>query len=134
MKWCKLNLLECFWSFIIIQWCSTNFRSLSIFKIDLNWGSRINFSILLNLDRYHKNALFRKACNSFTWALTLSWRRSLSYRNQSKSVDWFLYDRNLRHERVKEAESVFRRCSDNLRKVLNFAWIFFYDLLSIFKI
>ena len=38
--------------------------------------------------------------------LTLSWRRSLSYKNQSidlqrKSMDWFLYDRDLRHERVK---------------------------------
>ena len=38
--------------------------------------------------------------------LTLSWRRSLTYGKksidlQSKSVDWFLYDRNLRHERVK---------------------------------
>ena len=38
--------------------------------------------------------------------LTLSWRRSLSHRNQSidllrKSMDWFLYDRDLRHERVK---------------------------------
>ena len=37
--------------------------------------------------------------------LTLTWR-SLSYRNQStdlqrKSTDWFLYDRELRHERVK---------------------------------
>ena len=32
--------------------------------------------------------------------LTLSWRRSLSYRNQCKSMDWSLYDRNLRHERV----------------------------------
>ena len=37
--------------------------------------------------------------------LTLSWRRSLTYRNQSvdsqsKSVDWILYDRDLRHERV----------------------------------
>ena len=37
--------------------------------------------------------------------LTLSWWRSLSYRNQSidlqsKSVDWFLYDRDLRHEKV----------------------------------
>ena len=33
----------------------------------------------------------------------------LSYRNQSidlqnKSVDWFVYDRNLRHERVDEAK------------------------------
>ena len=39
-------------------------------------------------------------------ALTLSWRRSLSYRNQSihllcKSMDWFLYDRDLCHEIVK---------------------------------
>ena len=38
--------------------------------------------------------------------LTLSWWRSLSYRNQAidflcKSVDWFLYDRDLHHERVK---------------------------------
>ena len=38
--------------------------------------------------------------------LTLSWQRPLSCRNQStdlwsKSVDWFLYDNGLRHERVK---------------------------------
>ena len=37
--------------------------------------------------------------------LTLSWRRPLSYRNQSidllrKLMDWFLYDNDLRHERV----------------------------------
>ena len=37
--------------------------------------------------------------------LTLSWWRSLSYRNQSinflcKLTDWFLYDRDFRHERV----------------------------------
>ena len=41
-----------------------------------------------------------------SFPLTLSWRRALSYRNQSidllrKSMDWFLYDNNLRHERVK---------------------------------
>ena len=38
--------------------------------------------------------------------LTLSWRRLLSYRNQSidlpwKSMDWFRYDNGPRHERVK---------------------------------
>ena len=38
--------------------------------------------------------------------LTLSWRRPLSYRNQSidllcESIDWFLYDMGVRHERVK---------------------------------
>ena len=37
--------------------------------------------------------------------LTLSWQRSLSCRDQSidflcKWMDWFLYDRNLRHERA----------------------------------
>ena len=40
-----------------------------------------------------------------TKSLTLSWQRSLSYRNQSikllcKSMDRFLYDRDLRHKRV----------------------------------
>ena len=39
-------------------------------------------------------------------SLTVSWRRSLSYRNQSidllcKVMDMFLYDRDLGHERVK---------------------------------
>ena len=44
--------------------------------------------------------------------LNLSWRRPLSYRNQSidllcKSVDWFLYNKDLRHhERIKK----FRGC------------------------
>ena len=38
--------------------------------------------------------------------LTFSWRRSLSYRTQSidlpcKSMDWFLYGRDFRHESVK---------------------------------
>ena len=39
--------------------------------------------------------------------LAFSWRRSQSYRDwsidlQSKSMDWFLYDWDLRHDRVKE--------------------------------
>ena len=42
----------------------------------------------------------------------LSWRRSLSYRNQSidllyKSMEWFLYDRDLRHETVKLENNFF---------------------------
>ena len=42
-------------------------------------------------------------------ALTLSWWRLFSYRNQSidlllrKSMDWFLYDNDRHHERVKVA-------------------------------
>ena len=40
-------------------------------------------------------------------SLILSWRRSLSYRYQSndlqrKSMNWFLYDKDIRHERTKE--------------------------------
>ena len=43
---------------------------------------------------------------AFERDLTLSWRMSLSYRNQSidlesKPMDWFLYHRDLHHERVK---------------------------------
>ena len=53
--------------------------------------------------------------------LFLSWQLSLSYSNQSidllcKSMDWFLYDIYLRHERVKtnceilsSAPSIFRK-------------------------
>ena len=38
--------------------------------------------------------------------LTLSWQRSVSYRNQpidlqSKQIDWFLYNKDLRHKRVE---------------------------------
>ena len=47
------------------------------------------------------------AWESATELLILSWQRSLSYRNQSinllwKSMDWFLYDKDLRHERFKK--------------------------------
>ena len=43
---------------------------------------------------------------SQSYLLTLSWRRPLPYRNKSidllsKSMDWFLYDNGLCHERVK---------------------------------
>ena len=45
--------------------------------------------------------------------LTLSWRRPLSYRNQSidllcKSMDWFLYDNGLRHERVNRLPPLYK--------------------------
>ena len=54
---------------------------------------------------FHKVTWFCKEYSHLCFpkcSLTLSWRMSLSYRNlQSKSMDWFLYDSNLRHERVK---------------------------------
>ena len=50
---------------------------------------------------------FRELYLEFQWlsnkVLTLSWRRPLSYRNQSiESMDGFLYDNGPRHERVNE--------------------------------
>ena len=50
-------------------------------------------------------------------ALTPSRRRPLSYRHQSinlrsKSMDWFLYDNGLRHERVRSilsSKNIFDR-------------------------
>ena len=63
--------------------------------------------------------------------LTLSWRRALPYRNRSiglhsKSMNWFLYERDHRHERVKLNQNIntlwtqdtnwgyIRRSEDNL--------------------
>ena len=45
-------------------------------------------------------------CRCWLKGFKLSWQRPLSYRNQSidlwsKSMDWFLYDNSLRHERIK---------------------------------
>ena len=46
-----------------------------------------------------------------SFSLTFSWRRFLSYRKQyidwlCKSIDWFLYDRGLCHERVEEKRKI----------------------------
>ena len=60
--------------------------------------------------------------------LSLSWRRLLSCRNQSidlqrKWTDWFLYDRALRHERVK-----------NRRRVAQCHWKIFTLLIKWLKL
>ena len=57
-------------------------------------------------DHRESTIRWRILCMKLYYQLTLSWRRSLSYRNhsidlRSKSMDWFLYDNSLRHERVK---------------------------------
>ena len=48
----------------------------------------------------------------FKRVLTFSWRSSVPYRNQSidlwsKLINWFLYHRDLRHERVKNVTSIW---------------------------
>ena len=47
--------------------------------------------------------------------LTFSWRKHLSYWNQSvdlhfKSIDWFQYDRDLRHDSVKSIRKMLAEC------------------------
>ena len=83
----------------------------------------MTLSTLMLIKRSHKKIPFimkSQLCvwSMYTWSIleqqdislmdgsTLSWRRSLSYRTQSidlqnKSMDWFLYDRDLRHEKIK---------------------------------
>ena len=61
-----------------------------------------NKIIFLNFKEYLGLNIFLH----FFTILTLSWRRMLSYRNQfidlqTKSMDWFLYDKGFRNERVK---------------------------------
>ena len=63
--------------------------------------------------------------------LILSWRRPLSYRNLStdllrKSMDWFLYDNGLRHEKVKVSNVAWIQKVTNLHFMI---WI--YNLLNL---
>ena len=65
----------------------------------------LNFGDNVPVFKFHPIKVAQNYFDSFN-CLTLSWRRPLSYRNQSidmlcKSVDWSLYGNGLRHERVK---------------------------------
>ena len=87
---------------------------LSLFQNNTKLSPKYVFELIptarqANMTR-HKNSIplfnvkYGYSKNDF-FSLTLSWRRSLSYRNQSinlrsKSMDWSLYDNGFRHERV----------------------------------
>ena len=63
--------------------------------------------------------------------LTLSWRRPLSYRNESidlvrKCMDWFLYDNGLRHERVNDFLKPFHFIRKKIKMI-------FFLVVKIFK-
>ena len=77
-----------YWNYFIIStgYMHTTQRYIHITRVTFIYSNSFNVTI---------------SCH----ALTLSWRRPLSYRNQSidllcKSMDWFLYHNGLRHERV----------------------------------
>ena len=91
--------------------CSPTF--IVAFRVELLENIEIKRSVSLKLVKnfFSSKVLFH---------LILSWRRSLSYRNQfiglqSKSVEWFQYDRGFRHERVKP---------------IHFHWQYHYNLMS----
>ena len=64
-----------------------------------------NINLLLRFNKTRETCKNRLGAWWMKSVLKLSWRKSLLCRIQSmdlqsKSMDWFLYDRNLRHERV----------------------------------
>ena len=108
------------------------YKSHSVLNNDLqvisNWS--IQWKMQFNLDHnkqaqkdytFWKNQIMKTL---FLYYLTLSWRRPMSYRNQSidllrKSMDWFLYDIDLHHERVNNAKVVTYSTQKHLELLLD---------------
>ena len=70
------------------------------------------------------------------FTLTLSWRGPLSYRNQStdlqsKSMDWFLYDNSLSHERVKAFYILYKNVSIYERLYIDTPYMSRYEVKRI---
>ena len=96
---------------LMFNWYLVNykFRFTNILEIDFRNQSGNSYKmagVIL------QSSSFLKQVGNFyvtAWSetsITLFWRRSISYRNQSidllcNSMDWFLYDRDLRQKRVK---------------------------------
>ena len=92
----------------------TQFFFLWILREDLCWRISANNCLYIS-EVFHADRISCHCKCAFTYvnqrgdqfiSLTLWWRRSLSYINQSiyfqsKSMGWFLYDRDLRHGRIK---------------------------------
>ena len=103
-KVCKYLFLRKQPQFVKVE--SKVMKLLSINHVIVPWINQQYFAsniikTLLGSHLYFKN-------NENIYLLTLSRRRFLSYRNQSidlqfKSADWFLYDRDVRRERVQKS-------------------------------
>ena len=93
--------------------CTIHHVEISLIHKSSFWNDFWNYILLKNSQNqlWHSfvswTNLRQKVVLFIRPTLTLPWRRSLSYRNQSinlqiKSMNWFLYDRDHRHERVKK--------------------------------
>ena len=104
-KWTKDKSMVSFTCSTSLDFCRSVHRKKS-------WNHFFYFSHHFAIPRKcHECLSFAKIVEgsppNFTSVLNLSWRRPLSYRNQSidllyKSMDWFLYDNGLRHERIRQ--------------------------------
>ena len=97
---------EHIWSPLLITLHETFFRK-SQSSYMIYFSAFFHEEPLLRIFCEKKKKKSRKTLSLPFFGVTLSWRRPLSYRNQSndlqsKSVDWFPYDNGLRDERVKE--------------------------------
>ena len=79
--------------------------------------------------------------NTSNKALTLSWRRSLSYRNQPIDLlcylmEWFLHEKDLRQERVKTffTHHTLKVCFYILYSRISFLFFFFFFLIFFLSI
>ena len=98
------------------------------------WSHLLKRSVIENF------IFYAVCCNIFKlilailvcYVLTLSWRGSLSYRNQpidlqNKSVDWFPFDRDFCHERV---EGLIKSVILFLQNVLRIPWNWIYFIVN----
>ena len=73
-------------------------------QIDLQQQKIMEQGILKKyIHNIHKSRKWKTSCAVKRWQRSPSWQRSLSYRNKSidllsNSMNWFLYDRDLRHK------------------------------------
>ena len=93
-----------FWTFVTIFQCGNNEVKCAIIKFQ-NVNEADDNERTLNR-KWPNKALLEILKYEGLWGtmrdygLTLSQRRSLSYRNQPEQINWFLFDRDLRHKRV----------------------------------
>ena len=125
----------------------TVFKNLKGYGQNFNWSTREYFVPNIHHSKYFCKYSENGTKTLIIWnnnffssvVLTLSWRKPLSYRNQSidllcKSMEWFLYDNGLRHERIKISVSgYFKNYSVELKKARIFCEYLIFWVLGLIK-